>query len=213
MKVLIACEFSGAVRDAFRYKGHDAWSCDLLEGEGEFKQFHYQANVLGLLRKHKFDLMIAHPPCTYLTVTANKWLKDQAPRKSGALVGEARRQAREEAINFFMVFANSSISKIAIENPVGYMSSIYRKPDQIIQPMDFGHPEPKKTCLWLKNLPLLIPTHKGIEAEYHKTKSGKKLPRWYAYADKSKGQQHRALIRSKTFKGIAEAMAEQWGNL
>jgi len=159
----------------------------------------------------KWDLLIAHPPCTYLTVTANKWLKDQPPRKSGALVGAARRQARMEAIEFFMTFANADIPKICIENPVGCISSTWRKPDQIIQPWQFGHPEPKKTCLWLKGLPKLNHT-KLVEPEYHTTKSGKRMPKWYAYADKSKGQTHRAAIRSKTFPGIAEAMAEQWGN-
>ena len=207
MRVLIACEYSGIVREAFRAKGHDAWSCDLLESE--IKGQHIQGNVLEILDK-EWDLMIAHPPCTYLTVTANKWLKDQPARKSGALVGAERRFARQEGIAFFMNLANANIPKIAIENPVGCISSIWRKPDQIIQPMDFGHIEPKKTCLWLKGLPMLLKTHTDIEPQYTITKSGKRMATWYYYANKSKGHD-RSLFRSKTFEGIANAMAEQWG--
>ena len=150
--------------------------------------------------------MIAHPPCTYLAVTANKWLKDQPARKSGALVGEARREARREAIAFFKALTQANINKIAIENPVGIMSTEYRKPDQIIQPFQFGHSEPKKTCLWLKNLPLLVPT-KIIEPEYFISKSGKRLPSWYY---KPSPSPERQAMRSVTFKGIAEAMADQW---
>lgn len=157
----------------------------------------------------KRDLGIFHPTCTYLTVTANKWLKDQPERKSGALVGHARRSARKEAIDFFIKIANSSIESIVIENPVRCISSVWRKPDQIIQPMMFGHKEPKKTCLWLKNMPLLKATN-VVEPEYHITASGKRLPKWYAYADKSQGQAKRAEIRSVTFPGIAKAMAEQY---
>lgn len=207
MKVLIACEFSGIVREAFRKKGHDAWSCDLLPTEIEGQ--HIIGDVTKILNDG-WDLMIAHPPCTYLTVTANKWLKDQPPRKSGALVGEARRQARVEAIEFFLKLADANIQKIAIENPVGCMSSIYRKPDQIIQPMQFGHKEPKKTCLWLKGLPLLKATHEGIKPEYTVTKSGKNMATWYYFAENTKGP-NRSKVRSKTFQGIANAMAEQWG--
>lgn len=208
MRVLIACECSGIVRNAFIALGHDAISCDLKETQSPGP--HHTGSVFDIINDG-FDLMIAHPPCTYLTVTANKWLKDQPARASGALVGAARRAARAEGITFFMELANAPIEKIVIENPVGCMSSIYRKPDQIIQPMDYGHPEPKKTCLWLKGLPLLRATHTGIEPEYHTTASGKRMPKWYAYADKSKGQEHRAEIRSQTFYGIANAMANQWG--
>jgi hypothetical protein len=211
MRVLVACEYSGVVRDAFIKKGHDAFSCDILPAEGDNLEKHVQGDALPLLLQ-EWDLLIAHPPCTYLTVTANKWLKDQAPRKSGALVGAERRAAREDSIAFFMKFANANIPKIAIENPVGCISSQWRKPNQIIQPMDFGHPEPKKTCLWLKGLPLLEPTHQGIEPEYTVTKSGKRMATWYYFADNTKGS-NRAKVRSKTFQGIADAMAEQWGNL
>lgn len=208
MRILIAAECSGIVRDAFKALGHDAWSCDLKETQREGN--HFQCDIREILTLG-WDMMIAHPPCTYLAVTANKWLKDQPARASGALVGAARRAAREEAIDFFMLLMRANIPKICLENPVGCMSTVFRKPDQVIQPMQFGHVEPKKTCLWLKGLPLLIPTHTGIEPEYHTTASGKRLPKWYAYADKSKGQAHRAEIRSQTFQGIADAMASQWG--
>lgn len=207
MKILIACEYSGIVREAFKNKGHDAWSCDILPTEIEGQ--HIQGDVLEVLGQN-WDMMIAHPPCTYLTVTANKWLKDQQERKSGALVGAERRKAREEAIEFFMKLINANIPKIVIENPVGCMSSIYRKPCQIIQPMEFGHPEPKKTCLWIKGLSPLKATHQGIKPEYTLTKSGKRMATWYYYAENVKGS-NRSKVRSKTFQGIADAMAEQWG--
>jgi hypothetical protein len=206
MRVLVACEESGTVRDEFIKLGHDAWSCDLKPARNGGN--HFQCSVWDIINDG-WDLMIAHPPCTYLTVTANKWLKDQPERKSGALVGAARRQAQKEAMIFFKKFWHVNIPMICIENPVGVMSSQWRKPDQIIQPWQFGHKEPKQTCLWLKNLPLLKPTC-IVEPEYHTTASGKRLPKWYAYADKSEGQEKRAEIRSVTFKGIAEAMATQW---
>lgn len=222
LTVLVACEESQAVTKELRRLGHEAFSCDLKSCSGGFPQWHIKGNVLPLLNGGKFqteddefhfvekwDVGIFFPDCTYLTNTANKWLKDQPPRKSGALVGAERRAAREKAAKFFMELANAPIEKIAIENPVGYMSTKWRKPDQVICPTMFGHPEPKKTCLWLKNLPNLIPTE-IVEPEYHTTKSGKRIPKWYAYADKSKGQKHRAKLRSKTFLGIAKAMAEQW---
>ena len=207
MRVLIGCEESGVVREAFKRMGHDAWSCDILPTR--IAGQHYQRDIMEVL-DYGWDMMIAFPTCTYLTVTANKWLKDQPPRKSGALVGAARRAARVEAIEFFMLLANAPIEKICIENPVGCLSTVYRKPDQIINPWQFGHIEPKKTCLWLKGLQKLEYTD-IVEPEYHVTKSGKRLPRWYAYADKSNGQAARAKIRSKTFQGIADAMAAQWG--
>jgi hypothetical protein len=205
MRVLIACEFSGIVREAFKAKGHDAWSCDLLPTEilGQ----HIQGDVLEILND-EWDMMIAHPPCTYLTVTANKWLKDQPERKSGALVGGARRKARQEAIDFFIKLYNCNIPRIAIENPVGCMSTELRKPDQIIQPFWFGHKESKKTCLWLKNLPLLTPTNIVEEEPRMMLKSGKTMPEWYA---RPKLGQDRQDLRNRTFTGIADAMAEQWG--
>jgi hypothetical protein len=194
MKVLIACEYSGRVRDAFTKLGHDAMSCDILETESPGK--HYKGDVRDVIGGG-WDMMVAHPPCTYLTVSANKWYKDQPERKSGTLVGQARRDAREEAIFFFMLLMTSNISKIAIENPIGVLSSRYRKPDQVIQPWQFGHGETKATCLWLKNLPKLESTNvvDGREQRLHL------LP----------PSIDRAKIRSKTYQGIADAMAMQWG--
>lgn len=209
MKILVGCEESQAVTLELRKLGHEAFSCDLLPCSGGRPEWHLQEDVFEAIELYSWDMGIFFPDCTYLTVSANKWYKDQPPRPSGALVGANRREAREKAVSFFMCLVNCGIPKIAIENPVGTMSSRYRKPDQIITPTDFGHTEPKKTCLWLEGLPLLIGTEK-VEPDYHITATGKRMPRWYAYADKSKGQAHRAKIRSKTFTGIARAMAEQW---
>jgi hypothetical protein len=194
MKVLIACEYSGRVRDAFTKLGHDAMSCDILETESPGK--HYKGDVRDVLNG-KWDLMVAHPPCTYLTVSANKWYQDQPERKSGVLVGQSRKDAREDAIFFFMLLMTSNIDKIAIENPIGVLSSRYRKPDQIIQPWQFGHGETKATCLWLKNLPKLKSTNvvESREQRLHLLPPSK----------------DRAKIRSKTYQGIADAMAMQWG--
>jgi hypothetical protein len=207
MKILIACEFSGIVRDAFTALGHDVTSCDILPSEKPGK--HFQGNVLDIINDG-WDLMIAHPPCTYLTVTGNKWFKDQPVRKSGALVGAARREAREQAINFFMKLANAPIKHIAIENPIGVMSTVWRKPDQIIHPWQFGHEACKSTCLWLKNLPLLLPTNVVSKGEYVYYKSGKRCSKWYHDAA-LETQENRVKIRNRTFTGIAEAMANQWG--
>lgn len=216
MRVLVACEESQTVCIAFRNLGHEAFSCDILPCSGGHPEWHIQDDVMNVLRHDiispfttEWDMVIAHPDCTYLTVTGNKWLKEQPRRKSGALVGKERQEAREKAILFFEFFTYLKNIYIAIENPIGIMSSIYRKPDQIIQPYMFGHKEPKKTCLWLKNLPKLNPTCL-VDPEYHITKSGKRIPLWYAYADKSQGQSYRAKLRSKTFPGIAQALAIQF---
>jgi len=204
MKVLIACEFSGIVRDAFARRGHYAMSCDLRPSER--KGLHYQGDVFDIINRG-WDLMIAHPPCTYLTRTANRWLKDQAPRESGALVGAERRAAQEEAAIFFMHLWNINIDRICIENPAGVMSTRFRKPDQIIQPLNFGHAEKKTTCLWLKNLPLLKATKIVAEEPRRMLSSGKTIPAWYANPAPGKDRQR---MRERTFEGIAEAMAEQW---
>jgi hypothetical protein len=183
MRVLIACEFSGVVRDAFIAAGHEAMSCDILPTEVEGP--HYQGDVRDVL-DYPWDLMIAHPPCTHLSV-------------SGARHFEAKRMdGRQQAgASFFMTLAKADIPRIAIENPVCIMSSLWRKPDQVIQPWQHGHGETKATCLWLKNLPLLEPTDivPGRENRIHK------LP---PSAD-------RGHLRSVTYAGIAEAMAMQWG--
>ncbi len=221
MKVLVACEESQAVCKAFREKGHEAYSCDILECSGGHPEWHIQGDVLPLLNgncrfqtmdgmRHtlwtEWDLIIAHPPCTYLTVTGNRWFNVE---KYGEKAIQ-RMKEREEAIAFFMAFVNADCGKIAIENPIGVMSSTYRKAYQIIQPYQFGHPARKSTCLWLKGLPKLEPT-KIVEPEiyYYVAKNGrtKSDSRWRSQCKK----EDRARHRSKTFPGIAKAMAEQWG--
>lgn len=196
MKILIACEFSGTVRDAFRHKGHDAWSCDLLPSEGEFTQFHYQADVFNLLRKHKFDMMIAHPPCTDLAVSGAAWFKEK--------IADGRQQA---ALDFVQKLMDAPILRICIENPVSVISSKIRKPDQIIQPWMFGHPESKATCLWLKGLPKLIETN-NVKEEMWKLPKNKQQRLHYLPPSKNRWKE-----RSKTFQGIADAMSNQWSDL
>ena len=191
MKVLIACEFSGTVRDAFIKQGHDAWSCDLLPTEVEGP--HIQGDVLNILNDG-WDLMIAHPPCMHLATSGARWFKN-------------KEKEQKEALEFVSLLLNAPINKIALENPISIISSRIRKPDQIVQPWMFGHPEQKSTCLWLKNLPLLKPTNIVDKGEMHVTKSGKKLPKWYNIPPR----EDRWKMRSKTFEGIAAAMAEQWG--
>ena len=185
MRVLIACEFSGIVREAFRARGHDAWSCDLLPTEIPGKHIEQSVFTPGILGGG-VDLMIAFPPCTHLAVSGARWFP--AKRTSGE---------QQAAIDFFMMLANAPIPKIAIENPIGIMSTKWRKPDQIIQPWQFGTGETKATCLWLKNLPLLKPTNivKGREARIHQ------MP----------PSENRSRERSRTYLGIARAIAEQWG--
>jgi site-specific DNA-cytosine methylase len=184
MRVLIACEYSGTVRDAFTARGHYAMSCDLLPTESPGP--HYQGDVFDILGDG-WDMMIAHPPCTHLASSGARWFKEK--REDG-------RQA--EGIAFFMIISEAEIPKIAIENPIGIMSSEWRKPDQIIQPWQYGHGETKATCLWLKNLPQLTPSEivPGREARIWRLPPSPE--RWK--------------IRSATFPGIARAMAEQWGN-
>lgn len=183
MKVLVACEYSGVVRDAFLRKGHEAMSCDLLPTENPGP--HYQGDIRDVLN-YPWDLMIAHPPCTHLSV-------------SGAKHFEKKKQLglQQAGVSFFMMLAKADIPKICIENPVSIISSIWCKPSQIIQPWQFGHGETKATCLWLKGLPKLVPTKivEGREARVHK------LP----------PSEDRWKIRSRTYEGIALAMADQWG--
>lgn len=185
MRVLVACEYSGVVRDAFLRGGHDAMSCDLLPTDVPGP--HYEGDVRDVL-DYPWDLMIAHPPCTDLSVSGARHF-----------AGKKMAGRQQASASFFMMLAKSDIPRIAIENPVCIMSSLYRKPDQVVQPWMFGHGETKATCFWLKNLPLLVPTNvvDGREQRVHR------LPpspdRWK--------------IRSVTFGGIAEAMASQWGCL
>jgi site-specific DNA-cytosine methylase len=202
LKVLVACEFSGTVREAFAKRGHDAWSCDLEPTDVPGN--HYQGSVFDILDGGEWDLMIAHPPCTYLTVTGNKWMKDEYKDRF-----PTRQQDRKDAIEFFMRLANANIPMIAIENPIGIMSTTWRKPNQIIHPWQFGHEASKSTCLWLKNLPKLNPTNVVGKGEFIEYKSGKRMTKWYADAASLKPKE-RAKIRNKTFQGIADAMAAQW---
>ena len=198
MKVLIACEFSGTVRDAFAKLGHDAWSCDLEPSESNGK--HYQGNMFDIINEG-WDLMIAHPPCTHLAVSgARHFEKKKADGR------------QKQGIDFFMQVINSNIPKMAVENPIGIMSSLYRKPDQIIQPWEYGHKTTKATCLWLKNLPLLKPTNIVEKGEFVIFPSGKRMSKWYADSAKHSPKE-REKIRNKTFQGIADAMAQQWGTI
>lgn len=202
LKVLVACEESQAVCKAFRELGHEAYSCDIQECSGGHPEWHIQGDVLPLLNE-KWDLIIAHPPCTYLTLAGNKWFKPEFEKRF-----PERKKQRQEAIDFFMKFANANCKHIAIENPVGVMSSEYRKPDQYIEPFWFGDAEKKKTGLWLKGLPKLTPTNM-VEPVIIHCASGANEPRWHMETMKLP-KEERSKARSKTFPGIAKAMAEQW---
>lgn len=211
MKVLVACEYSGVVREAFRKRGHDAWSCDILPAD-DHSLYHYQCDVFdprngpfAKFANRKWDLMIAHPPCTYLCNSGVGWLSK--PRNYD------RWKELKKAIKFFLALKNSDIPKIAIENPIphkyardGYIDVNFIKGigkyTQIIQPYQFGHPERKATCLWLKGLPKLVPT------DIVKLPMDKKKAQRLHWLPPSKD---RWKIRSRTFEGIAKAMAEQWG--
>lgn len=211
MKVLIACEFSGVVRDAFSSKGHDAWSCDLLPSERPGQ--HYQGDVEELLhpgRGYDWDLVIAFPPCTHLAASGARWFK--AKQQDGR---------QQEAVRFFIALANAAFHKVAVENPIGIMSRVYRKPDQVIQPFWFGDSVQKATCLWLRGLPNLKPTKlvdRGliyVDPRGHKHGGAHTLRAKLAYSPLMLLPQNeeRWKIRSRTFAGIANAMAEQWGCL
>lgn len=207
MKVLIACEYSGSVRDAFSRLGHDATSCDLLPTDNESGK-HYQGSVFDIINDG-WDLMIAHPPCTYLAVSGNRWLYNKDGSKN-----EERWKNRNEGLDFVRALMDAPIDQIAVENPVSVISSEIRKPDQIIQPWQFGDEAQKTTCLWLKNLPKLKPTKIVGKGEFVTFKSGKKHPAWYAEAfAKAKTKAERQKLRSKTFQGIADAMADQWSDV
>ena len=205
LKVLVACEESQAVCKAFRALGHKAFSCDLQDCSGGHPEWHIKGDVLKVLNLPIWDLVIAHPPCTYLTVTGNRWFNVE---KYGQKAIE-RLADREQAIKFFMNFANCKSKHVAIENPVGIISTVWKKPEQIIQPYQFGEAAEKKTCLWLKGLPNLKSTNIVKPPERIKFASGKSMPAWYAKAW-NLPKEERAKIRSKTFLGIAKAMAEQW---
>lgn len=186
LKILVACEYSGVVRDAFRKLGHDAWSCDILPCDAD-PTYHYQCDVLTLLDKG-WDMMIAHPPCTHLAVSGAKHFKEK--------IADGRQQA---ALDFVQKLMDAPVERIMIENPVSIISTRIRKPDQIIQPYQYGDPSKKTTCLWLKNLPKLIPTN-IVEPNMKTYKDGSRFSADYGWSNK----------RNKTYQGIADAMASQW---
>lgn len=206
MNVLIACESSGTVREAFRAKGHDAWSCDLIPSDDN-SPYHYQDDIFNVIKhNYHWDLMIAHPPCTYLCSSGLHW--------NNRVAGRA--QKTEEAIEFVKKLLNLPIDKIALENPVGRIGTAIRKADQIIHPYMFGDDASKQTALWLKNLPLLKPTHMIEGRRVINPRTGKIAYRWanqcdnYGH-DKTSPSPDRWKTRSKTFQGIAQAFANQWG--
>ena len=219
MKVLVACEESQRVCTSFRKRGHEAYSCDIQEPSGGHPEWHILGDALKAIEGGKittmdgkthvigrWELLIAHPPCIYLTLAGNKWFKPEFADRF-----PDRQKQRDEAVEFFMAFANADCDRIAIENPVGIMSSQWRKPDQYIEPYMFGDPEKKKTGLWLKGLPLLKPTN-IVEPVIIHCKSGANEPRWHMETMRLP-KEERSRLRSQTFIGFAEAMAEQWGGL
>jgi hypothetical protein len=236
MKVLVACEESQTVCKAFREKEHEAYSCDIMDCSGGHPEWHIKGDVLPLLhpkwydlnrdgegnqwegykfqtvdgKTHQFegkwDLIIAHPPCTYLCMSGQKHCNVE-------LYGEKAKERikeRDKAIDFFMQFVNADCDKIAVENPVGIMTRYYKKADQYVQPLQFGHPTSKKTGLWLKGLPKLVPT-KIVEQEFHISSTGRKWDKWFWESSLIHPLSERSKFRSKTFEGIAKAMSEQWG--
>lgn len=199
MRILVACEESQAVTKEFRALGHEAYSCDIEPCSGGYPEWHLQKDVRQVLEE-LWDMIIAFPPCTDLASSGAAWFAQKR--------ADGRQQA---AIEFFMLFANHPCKKIAIENPVGIMSTVWRKPDQIIHPWQFGDAVEKSTCLWLKGVNKLLPTSIVGRGDFVTFASGKTMPKWYADAWRLKPHE-RAKLRSKTFPGIAKAMAKQWGN-
>lgn len=234
MRILVACEESQAVTKELRKLGHEAYSCDLLECSGGHPEWHFNHDVFEVIEKKggitqngdkvkikgNWDLMIAHPPCTFLAVSGARWYYH--PEDSDLPFAQRRphprfpdrAKDREEAVEFFIKLLEAPIDKIAVENPVGIISTRYRKPDQTVHPYQFGDEASKATCLWLKNLPLLEPTDIVGKGERVYLSSGKSLPKWYSDAlTLSKSSAERRTMRSKTFEGLAKAMAEQWTRL
>ncbi|WP_285827653.1 hypothetical protein [Bacteroides acidifaciens] len=232
--ILIACEESQTVCKAFRKLGFNAFSCDILPCSGGHPEWHLHCDVIGVIKDKKgvletgddfalegdWDLMIAHPPCTYLSVSGARWyyhpddkdlpIDQRRPHPNFP----TRAQDRKEAIEFFLALANADIPRIAIENPVGIMSKLFQKPNQIVQPYWFGDEATKTTCLWLKNLPNLVPTKMVGKGERVVLSSGKSLPKWYSDSFNTKiSTEMRRTLRSKTFQGFADAMAEQWSKI
>lgn len=231
--ILVACEESQRVCSEFRKLGFNAYSCDLLKCSGGHPEWHFNCDVFEIIKnkggtlqngekafiKGKWDLMIAHPPCTFLAVSGARWYYH--PEDKDLPIEQRRphprfpnrRKDQEDGKKFFIALAETSIEHIAIENPIGIMNTQWRKPEQIVQPYFFGDEASKATCLWLKNLPLLKPTKIVGKGEWITLSSGKKLPKWYSDAlTKAKTPEERRNLRSKTFPGFAKAIAEQWGS-
>lgn len=219
LRILIACEESQATTKEFRRLGHEAFSCDILPCSGGHPEWHLQCDVLEILNDG-WDLMVAHPPCTYLASSGVQWLshpedkhlpfEDRRPNPKYP----NRKQNMLDSIEFVKTLYNAPIERIAIENPVGLLSTRWRKPDQIVQPYMFGDEATKTTCLWLKNLPLLVPTKLVGKGEKTVYKSGKSHPKWYAdILSVAKTKEERQTLRGKTFPGMAAAFADQWGLL
>ena len=198
MRVLIACEESQRVCVEFRKKGHEAYSCDIEDPSGDHPEWHLKTDVLSILNDN-WDMVIAFPPCTHLACSGAAWFKKK--REDGR---------QQQGIDFFLEFTRCTAEKVCIENPVGIMSSHYRKPDQIIQPWMFGFPATKATCLWLKNLPLLTPTNIVEPNKPVEYGNGRRMDAWF-YSTNRLPHSERGKVRSKTFEGIAKAMADQWG--
>lgn len=198
MKVIIGCEFSGIVRDAFRARGHDAWSCDISPCEAD-PAYHIQGDVLAVLDQG-WDLGIFHPPCTYLC-SMGLWWNAKRPERKPLTV---------QALNFVRLLLNTSIPRVALENPIGCISTKIRKPDQIVHPWQFGHEASKPTCLWLKNLPLLEPYEIVGKGKFYTKANGHRMAAW-SHITSGTNKEKRARIASRTFHGIAKAMAATWG--
>lgn len=221
MNILIACEESQTVCKEFRRKGHTAYSCDIIDCSGGHPEWHIKQDVLPLIngnctfttcdgKSHtltgKWDILIAHPPCTYLCLTGLQYCDELRYGEKARL----RKEKQKEAIEFFMQFINADCDRIAVENPVGVMNSLYKKATQTVRPFQFGHPAGKKTCLWLKNLSPLVPT-KIVEIEYCYSGTGRRWEKWFYEGSRISDPVEKSKFRSKTFEGIAKAMAEQWG--
>lgn len=212
-KILVACEESQAITKAFRELGFEAYSCDLLPASGGYPEWHIQGDAIAEAYSGKYDMMIAHPPCTYLAVSGARWLYNKDGSRN-----EERYKNQAEALEFVQQLMDAPIKHIAIENPISVISSHIRKPDQIVHPYMFGDKASKSTCLWLKNLPKLEPTdivEKGEFIEFISKKGVKKRqPRWYYEAlQKAKTPEERRTLRSKTFQGMADAIADQWSKV
>ena len=204
LRILVACEESQAVTIELRKLGHEAYSNDIIECSGEHPEWHIQKSTLDIMN-NGWDMIIAFPPCTYLTVTGNRWFNIERYGEKAI----QRHKDREWAVDFFKAIYNSDCEKVAIENPVGVMSTLFKKPNQIVNPFQFGDAFEKKTCLWLKGLDKLEYTDVVTPPKRTEFASGKTMPSWYADAWRLP-KEERAKLRSKTFPGIAKAMAEQW---